>query len=133
MDVYQMLGKQLRPSKPCTKAGCCKLVNDGTSRCELHKAERVNYKRNADYTSMYTHQWKKARLVFLKQNPLCVTCMTMNRLEPATVVDHIIPHKGDKDKFWDFYNWQALCKPCHDTKTATEDGGFGNKKKVSDD
>jgi 5-methylcytosine-specific restriction protein A len=46
----------------------------------------------------------------------------------ATVVDHIIPHNGDMVRFWDQDNWQPLCKQCHDIKTATEDGGLGNKK-----
>ncbi|WP_317617964.1 HNH endonuclease [Rhodobacter capsulatus] len=32
----------------------------------------------------------------------------------ASVVDHITPHRGNKALFWDRYNWQALCKPCHD-------------------
>ena len=40
----------------------------------------------------------------------------------STTVDHIIPHKGDRKLFWDKTNWQALCKPCHDAKTAREDG-----------
>lgn len=43
----------------------------------------------------------------------------------ASIVDHIIPHKGDKQLFWDRDNWQPLCKKHHDRKTATEDGGFG--------
>lgn len=43
----------------------------------------------------------------------------------ATIVDHKVPHKGDKALFWDSTNWQSLCKPCHDRKTAREDGGFG--------
>jgi len=38
----------------------------------------------------------------------------------ATVVDHVTPHKGDKVLFWDRLNWQALCKRCHDRKTAFE-------------
>lgn len=43
----------------------------------------------------------------------------------ATEVDHIIPHRGDQQLFWDTNNWQGLCKPCHSRKTAQEDGGFG--------
>lgn len=39
----------------------------------------------------------------------------------ATVVDHIVPHRGDDRLFWDEENWQALCKNCHDSKTMTED------------
>jgi 5-methylcytosine-specific restriction protein A len=34
------------------------------------------------------------------------------------VVDHIKPHKGDRGLFWELANHQALCKRCHDRKTA---------------
>lgn len=47
-----------------------------------------------------------------------------DRLEPAEVTDHIIPHRGDPDLFWAPWNLQTLSKRQHDTKTATEDGGF---------
>ncbi|AFR18473.1 HNH endonuclease [Burkholderia pseudomallei] len=45
---------------------------------------------------------------------------------PASVVDHIVPHRGDAHLFWDQSNWQAMSKSCHDRKTARENGGFGN-------
>ncbi|MEP2204764.1 MAG: HNH endonuclease signature motif containing protein [Tateyamaria sp.] len=32
---------------------------------------------------------------------------------PATVVDHIIPHRGDEALFNDRNNLQSLCTPCH--------------------
>jgi 5-methylcytosine-specific restriction endonuclease McrA len=34
----------------------------------------------------------------------------------------------DQQLFWNSENWQPLCKVCHDIKTASEDGAFGNKK-----
>lgn len=39
----------------------------------------------------------------------------------ATVVDHIIPHRGDQKLFWDRSNWQPLCEHHHNVKTMTED------------
>jgi 5-methylcytosine-specific restriction endonuclease McrA len=45
---------------------------------------------------------------------MCVLCLAEGKLAPATVVDHVAPHKGDQRLFWDTANWQALCKPCHD-------------------
>ncbi|NMA84113.1 MAG: HNH endonuclease [Epulopiscium sp.] len=36
-------------------------------------------------------------------------------------VDHIKPHKGNEDLFYDINNLQSLCKSCHDRKTAKED------------
>lgn len=50
--------------------------------------------------------------------------MNEGQLTEAKVVDHIKPHRGDKELFWDSTNWQSLCKRHHDIKTATEDGGF---------
>ncbi|WP_456297628.1 HNH endonuclease signature motif containing protein [Kineothrix alysoides] len=43
------------------------------------------------------------------------------RYVKATVVDHVIPHRGDPILFWDKRNWQPLCKTCHDKKTWNED------------
>lgn len=59
-------------------------------------------------------RWKRARLRFLRANPLCVFCLHQGRTTAAGVVDHIIPHKGDEALIWDSDNWQALCAPCHD-------------------
>jgi 5-methylcytosine-specific restriction protein A len=47
-------------------------------------------------------------------------CAAAGRLEPATVVDHVVPHRGDQELFWDEANWAALCTRCHDRKTVRE-------------
>jgi len=39
----------------------------------------------------------------------------MGRIEPATLVDHVDPHHGDPDKFWDTSMWQSSCKWHHDS------------------
>lgn len=65
----------------------------------------------------YGSKWQSARLQFLDQNPLCAECQRNGHITPATVVDHIVPHRGNKDLFWNRRNWQALCKTCHDLKT----------------
>jgi len=79
----------------------------------------------------YDARWQKARLAFLADNPLCARCKEASppRITEATVVDHIIPHKGDQSLFWSVTNWCSLCTRCHDSKTATEDGGFGRTPK----
>jgi 5-methylcytosine-specific restriction protein A len=70
----------------------------------------------------YDSRWEKARLAFLAEHPLCVTCEAKGIIEPATVVDHVIPHRGNVDLFWDPGNWQALCVACHNAKTKAEGG-----------
>lgn len=44
-------------------------------------------------------------------------------MTPATVVDHIIPYKGDTNLFWDTDNWQSLCKLHHDRDKQREERG----------
>ena len=69
----------------------------------------------------YGPAWRRARKQYLEAHPLCVECMKEGRYVKATVVDHIVPHRGDQKLFWDQSNWQALCKSCHDRKTMTDD------------
>ncbi len=68
----------------------------------------------------YTGMWERARKFFLSKNPLCVKCEEQGILTPANEVDHIIPHRGNQNLFWDQANWQSLCKSCHSKKTRKE-------------
>lgn len=77
----------------------------------------------------YTKRWHRARTEYLRQHPLCVRCLAEGLSVAATVVDHIVPHRGDEELFWDESNWQSLCVTHHAEKTANEDGGFGRARK----
>lgn len=116
--------------KICNYSGCNTLIDVGQRYCDKHKVESRQYDkyRGTSTERGYNGKWRKARNKFLKDNPLCIECLKDNTIEPATVVDHIKPHKGDMGLFWDKDNWQALCKKHHDIKTAKEDGGFGNRR-----
>lgn len=87
---------------------------------------------------VYGSRWAKARVTFLRDNPLCVMCQQQGRIEAATVVDHIEPHRlkealmsgntvqiGKAQKlFWDRKNWQSLCTSHHSsTKQRQEKSG----------
>ncbi|WP_354553717.1 HNH endonuclease [Kaistia defluvii] len=62
----------------------------------------------------YNVRWEKARRTFLMRSPLCVGCEAVGRIEPAVIVDHVEPHHGDSDRFWDTSKWQGCCKWHHD-------------------
>ena len=76
----------------------------------------------------YGGKWQRYRLVFLERNVLCVMCQAKGKVTAATVVDHIVDHRGNQALFWAPDNHQALCKPCHGIKTAA-DGGIGHARK----
>jgi 5-methylcytosine-specific restriction endonuclease McrA len=70
-----------------------------------------------EYKWMYnTRVWKAGRHVFLQHNPLCEICRGAGRVTPSTVVNHRKAHRGCWTLFKDTTNWQALCKPCHDSE-----------------
>lgn len=64
----------------------------------------------------YGGRWQRERLVYLRLHPLCRMCEDQGRVTIATVVDHIVPHKGDQALMWDSENnWQPLCAEHHNS------------------
>lgn len=110
--------------KPCAYPRC---KNYATNKgyCQDHQQQTRQYdkERGNAHQRGYDAKWRKAREYFLSENPLCVMCQQQGRITPANVVDHIQPHKGNQDLFWDEANWQPLCQSCHNSKTAKEDMG----------
>ena len=99
--------------------------NRGKAEREFERKRVFDKSRaHVEHRGWYNGKWRPYRLAFLRRNPLCIACERNGRLTDAQVVDHIKPHKGDSKLFWDKTNHQALCKPCHDRKTATEDSRF---------
>lgn len=125
------------PTKLCSHAGCNASAG-ANGVCRLHKpkpkhqkatqikqAEPAKLKRIDNRPSSaqrgYDARWRSARELYLADEPLCRNCMLQNIITGADVVDHIIPHRGDHELFWDQTNWQPLCYSCHSIKTTTID------------
>jgi 5-methylcytosine-specific restriction protein A len=79
-----------------------------------------------EYRKLYkTSGWRKRRAQQLFDQPLCEFCMAKGIVKQADVADHIEPHRGDLDKFFNG-KLQSLCAtPCHAiTKQRMEAGGY---------
>lgn len=108
------------PKRPCRYPGCPNLCETGCY-CEEHRKQYSPESQRGNSSERgYGSKWRAERARFLRHNPLCAECLRHGRVTPATVVDHIIPHRGDMTLFWDQNNWQPLCKQCHDKKTGRE-------------
>lgn len=118
------------PTKPCYR---CRigLSKDGSGLClgcktkkNSSEPKRKQHKKDPKVKKwLNTKRYKDSRVDFLYKNQLCNTLGCNNH---SKVLDHITPHCGDKDLFWDKSNWQPKCIKCHNRKTAQQDGGFGN-------
>jgi 5-methylcytosine-specific restriction enzyme A len=104
------------PSKPPTACACGGVRRNGKcNRCG--KQHSYDKRRGTAAQRGYGADWRKARRLYLHDNPLCVQCLKDGKTVAATVVDHIVPHRGDMVAFWVRSNWQALCKRHHNIKT----------------
>ena len=129
-----------RPKRPCRNKLCRRITSNKNGFCEecqpsfkaKEKAVRGQYEKRRDPQTkkwLNSVRYIKMRKRFLRMNPLCHRCSTDIRPVIATILDHIEPHRGNYKLFWDHGNHQSLCEHCHNVKTATEDGGFGNPRK----
>ncbi len=73
----------------------------------------------------YTWEWEKASKAFLAEHPLCRPCEERGHVTAAAEVDHIVPHRGDWELFWDRTNWQPICPDCHIAKSKAEQSSTG--------
>ena len=78
--------------------------------CQVRRKALADlYRPNARQRG-YTRPWDKERAIYLLANPTCARCPA-----PATVVDHIMAHKGNQALFWNRANWQPLCGTHHNS------------------
>lgn len=83
---------------------------------------------SAEYRQWYkTARWQRIRAAQLRAEPLCCMCQARGRVTAATIADHVTPHRGDADLFWNGA-LQSLCKPDHDSrKRMQETRGYSNE------
>jgi|ERR1035437_489561 5-methylcytosine-specific restriction protein A len=120
------------PLQLCTSPGCGTLVPNG--RCDEHRSQARydsdSRRPNANQRG-YDARWQVTRRAYLNTHPLCesVECMALPewRRPDATDVDHVEGRGPKASDGHDHAQLQALCHPCHSTKTAKQDGGFGRR------
>ena len=115
-------------TKVCKKSGCGRSAVPGKDYCERHQncAQALDWKiftkrgKSKQWHGLYeSAEWRKVRAAFLKKYPICFICG-----KPATIADHIIPHRGDLTLFYDENNLQPMCQSCHSRKTMRENNNF---------
>lgn len=110
----------------CIGHGCRNTAERGSYYCTTCRPrDPLGQKRESPTKRGYGAAWRRTRAAFLAEYPLCNNALGLHsgRLVAARVADHIVPREqGGTD---DWSNLQPLCKRCHDTKTATQDNGFG--------
>lgn len=110
-----------RAYKPCKRTGCTALTRSGW--CDKHKPDwrTKERKESNNWHWLYrTKWWKSTREKMLLINPWCVECAKHELRVRATDVDHVVPHRGNRGRFFDENNLETLCHRCHSRKTMRE-------------
>jgi 5-methylcytosine-specific restriction enzyme A len=71
-------------------------------------------KRERERTLHDSKRWRRISKLQRMREPLCRMCLEQGKIEPATIADHIVPHRGDPDLFWSGA-LQSLCYFHHET------------------
>lgn len=101
----------------------CTAIAEYNGYCTRHKPKEQPYSH--PHSGMYaSRKWRELRKSILLDRVTCAVCG-----DEASEVDHIVPHRGDNNLFWNVDNMQVLCKSCHSKKTAQEVNTRKNNKK----
>lgn len=112
--------------KFCDEPGCSALVARG--RCATH-ARAVDRARGSRQARGYGYRWIVRAAAFRARYPLCgmrpgrlapvmSRCFDERRVTLGAQTDHVVPHRGNAELFWDeLGNWQTLCAACHTRKS----------------
>lgn len=72
-----------------------------------------------------TSTWKATREAVLSRDPVCVWCLELAKVTPATEADHIVPAASLNDyDFHDQTNIVGSCRSCNARRAAYESKGF---------
>lgn len=96
-------------------------------RCAQHRRQ-LERQYGSSTQRGYTYRWQQEAKAFLQRYPYCgmrpheqspvmSQCHTDGRITLAQQVDHVVPHRGNKQLFWNQANWQALCSSCGGAKS----------------
>ena len=100
----------------CRRSGCPALVESGY--CDAHKSHAQDKWAQAEKNKVYDRRWATVRLLYLRDNPLCVDCEAKGIFTAAEEVHHIKKAKLFPELRLEPSNLMSLCKACHAVRTA---------------
>ena len=103
--------------------GCKEPKAYNSGYCEKHGGGQRSAKQKANLKMYKSTSWQKLRIAKLSEFPLCNSCLSQGIVNEAKHLDHVFPHKQDKERFV-INLFQGLCPACHTQKTRLENQGI---------
>ena len=87
---------------------------------KIIKPKRIKYKTEDNHAKFYNSKaWKKLRLTYITDHPLCENCLANGIIKPAREVHHkqifstARTEEGQWNLFLDDRNLMSVCIKCH--------------------
>lgn len=111
---WQEKPKWIRPESRCDGCGAGYKPHVPTQRyCSKTCRVKADSRRVSEARPLYRYaRWLHLRKAQLSAEPSCRFCALAGVDKPATVCDHINPHRGCVEAFWSG-PFQSLCVECH--------------------
>lgn len=90
-----------------------KRLRPAGARSKVQVRREQDERRGSAASRGYDGRWAKASASFRRRCPLCEYCALNGRVEPATLTDHLYPHRVYDGVFWVTDWWVASCAACH--------------------
>ncbi|MBV7408193.1 HNH endonuclease [Maritimibacter sp. DP1N21-5] len=116
------MGRLTAPPSRVAKLGTRIAVDHGASRDAVRR-------KVTPWRAWYsTPRWFRLRqAVFVRDGGVCqktgVLLVGGKNAPDSPVVDHIVPHRGDPDLFWNIDNLQLVSKAWHDSEKQSQERG----------
>lgn len=107
-----------RPLRPCRHPRCPELTEFGYCQAHQPLVQRVPDTRESASVRGYDGKWRKFRLRYLSQHPLCSDCFAEGSVNVASEVHHVVKLKDAPERRLDEVNLMPLCKTHHQARTA---------------
>lgn len=102
------------PYAPPSICPACKRIKGRDCTCT---AKRVEDRADATQRG-YDRKWKKFRLRYMAENPLCVDCEQRGKVRAAEHIHHVEKLVDRPELKYEADNLMALCERCHNARTA---------------
>lgn len=121
-DRWHQAARWERPESACDGCGAKYVPHVPSQRyCSKPCRAKADSRRVSEARPLYRYaRWKRIRAEQLVREPSCRFCALAGIQTPASVCDHVEPHRGSVDLFWRG-PFQSLCVECHNrTKQSIE-------------
>jgi 5-methylcytosine-specific restriction enzyme A len=99
----------------CPVQNCPNRTNGGL--CPEHANKKQHARFNYTWQRLYRRTaWKRLRERVLFEEPICGDCKRDGRITASQDVHHL-KRPTNETQFYERANLQALCRPCHSTRT----------------